>query len=1046
MRSGGCTVQQTLTTEAASVLKHSLSLARRRGHAQVTPLHVAATLLMSSRASILRRACIKSQNTSSPPNSHITPSPSPSLHHHPHITPTPPPLHCRALELCFNVALNRLPTTPAPLLHGQPSLSNALIAALKRAQAHQRRGCIENQQTQTQQQCQQQNPPLLAIKVELEQLILSILDDPSVSRVMREAGFSSTAVKTNLEDFASTSAPRVFFTGSGGGVYSSPSSPNSDHHYNHHPLHHHLHHQNPNFWQTHFLNHSPDQNPSPKSDNSLKKDVTLVMEVLLGKKSRKNTVIVGDSLSITEGVVLELMGKVEKGDVPNELRCAHFIKFQFSSLPLRFMKREEVEMNLADLRRKVESLLSTGDGVIIYAGDLKWTVDESAIGGIGYSPVDHLVVEIGRLIVQYNVTNKVWLIGTSNYQTFMKTKMKMPSLEVQWSLQAVSLPSSGLGLSLNANTNNSEHEARANMSNKTSEESVDRKPLLSTKDDGDDDDVVVMSCCGECNSNYEKEAAAATRTSSVLPFWLHPSTHSSTIDHKDNLVELKKKWNRLCQSLHQRRHNPNKNYINSSTLISNDNQGFVAKSYSYSSSSYPFWANNQIKSNSSISFGDTLKPQNGGGERSYPRFRRQQSCNIDLSFSNTNRHKTDQEPNLDCLKSREDDKEVKITLGLGNSVTNLSKQQDVYKCLQENVPWHSEKMQGIVEFLMSCSSLKGVKKDSWILIEGNDFVGKRRLAMAIENAMFGSKDSLLRVNMRDMVHNLENLERVLKDQENVVVLVEDADFGDGNVLKSLSEGFEKGKFGDCGQVMFLLSKGCDHLDDDKRRRIAPARMKLVVNEINFTCETDQKRKPKWDFDELSKNKVPRIEEDEIKKDLSRQSSSNTLDLNIKAEVQEEENENNVLEFSPNSSDLTREMDGSPRNPPPGFLESVKMRVVFDLSPARDSLMRESFMFKMKGVFEGVFGSRDFDLKVEDMVLDEVLYGCGVYLNGLFEKWLKEVFQTSLEAVKNGGKGVKSLRVCLVIDEKEGGGVGIEEKDEGFMGTNLPNSIKICYIM
>ena len=125
MRAGACTVLQTLTSEAASVLKHSLTLARRRGHAQVTPLHVAATLL-SSRASLLRRACLKSQ-----PHHQV------SYH-----------LQCRALELCFNVALNRLPTTPSPLLHGQPSLSNALIAALKRAQAHQRRGCIEQQQQQ----------------------------------------------------------------------------------------------------------------------------------------------------------------------------------------------------------------------------------------------------------------------------------------------------------------------------------------------------------------------------------------------------------------------------------------------------------------------------------------------------------------------------------------------------------------------------------------------------------------------------------------------------------------------------------------------------------------------------------------------------------------------------------------------------------------------------------------------------------------------------------------------------------------------------------
>ncbi|KAI3814740.1 hypothetical protein L1987_14384 [Smallanthus sonchifolius] len=962
MRSGVCTVQQTLSTEAASVLKHSLSLARRRGHAQVTSLHVAATLLMSSRATILRRACIKSQNNSSSSSSHIAP---PLHHQNPHITPTPQPLHSRALELCFNVALNRLPTTPGPLFHGQPSLSNALIAALKRAQAHQRR-----------------------------------------------EDYSSTSL---------TSAPRVFISSSGGGVYSSPSSPNSDH-------------QNPNFWQTHFLNHSHDQNPSPESYHSLKKDVTLVMEVLLGKKSRKNAVIVGDSLSITEGVVIELMGKVERGDVPNELRCVHFIKFQFSSVPLRFMKREEVEMNLADLRRKVESLLSTGGGVIIYAGDLKWTEDEREIGGergvTGYSPVDHLVVEIGMLISQYNVTNRVWLIGTANYQTMMKLKMKQPSLEIQWTLQAVSVPSAGLGLSLNATTT-SGHESK-----KTCEEMVDRKPLLSTKEGGDDD-MVVMSCCRECNSNYEKEAAAAAtttnQTTTILPFWLRSSTHSSTLQ-KEHLVELRRRWNRLCQSLHQGRHNLNKNYINSTSLISNDNQGLDAKSYSYSSSHYPLWPNNSnhIKTNSSISFGDTLKPQNGGRERTYPRFRRQQSCHID------------QEPNLDCLKTRHDDQEVKITLGLGNPVSYLSKRQDVYKCLQENVPCHLEKMHSIVELLTSSLLSEAIKKDSWLLIEGNDYIGKRKLAMAISKAMFGSSDSLLCFNMRGSIKERENLERVLKDLENVVVMVEDADFGDGNYLKSLSEGFEDGKFGQNGQVIFVLSKG-DHHEDEKRSRISPVQMKLVVSEMSPTTQIDQKRKPNWDSDELTKRKVPRIEEDEIKKDLSIQSSSNnTLDLNIKAKAQGVDNEN-PLELSPNSSDLTLEMDdGSPRNPL-GFLEMVKTRLVFNRSPARDSLMRDSFLFKMKGIFEVVFGSIEFYLEVEEMVLDEVLFGCGVYLNDLFEKWLKEVFQTCLETVKNGGKGVKSLRVCLVIDEK-GGGVGIEDKDEGFMGTNLPNKFKICFSM
>ena len=53
-----------------------------------------------------------------------------------------PSLHCRAFKLCFNTSLNRLPTNANPLFQNQPSFSNALVAALKRTQARQRRGCV----------------------------------------------------------------------------------------------------------------------------------------------------------------------------------------------------------------------------------------------------------------------------------------------------------------------------------------------------------------------------------------------------------------------------------------------------------------------------------------------------------------------------------------------------------------------------------------------------------------------------------------------------------------------------------------------------------------------------------------------------------------------------------------------------------------------------------------------------------------------------------------------------------------------------------------
>ncbi|GJW00390.1 protein SMAX1-LIKE 4 [Tanacetum coccineum] len=50
---------------------------------------------------------------------------------------------------------------------------------------------------------------------------------------------------------------------------------------------------------------------------------------------------------------------------------------------------------------------------------------------------------------------------------------------------------------------------------------------------------------------------STTKPSTVLPFWLHPFAPSSNY-HKENLIEMHGKWNKLCQSLHRGRHNVNK--------------------------------------------------------------------------------------------------------------------------------------------------------------------------------------------------------------------------------------------------------------------------------------------------------------------------------------------------------------------------------------------------------------------------------------------------------------------------------------------------------
>lgn len=396
MRAGGCTVQQALTVEAATVVKQALALARRRGHAQVTPLHVANTMLSTSNG-LLRTACLQS-------------------HSH--------PLQCKALELCFNVALNRLPASSSgPMLgaHPQhPTISNALVAAFKRAQAHQRRGSIETQQQ-----------PLLAVKVELEQLIISILDDPSVSRVMREAGFSSTQVKSNVEQAVSlelcsqSQAP--------------PPRNKSKENNNVLVL------SKPCLTDGGATKTSKPSTPDPAKDE----DVVCVLESLVTRR-RKSVVIVGECLSSLEGVVGGMMEKVDKGDVVEGLKEVKFISVSLNTFGN--LHREEVEQKIGELTRLVRSLVAKG--VVLYLGDLKWILDYRASSGDQqgrnyYCPVEHMIMELGRLIYGIGENGRLWLMGIATFQTYMRCRSGQHSLETLWGLHPITLPAGSLDLSLN---------------------------------------------------------------------------------------------------------------------------------------------------------------------------------------------------------------------------------------------------------------------------------------------------------------------------------------------------------------------------------------------------------------------------------------------------------------------------------------------------------------------------------------------------------------------------------------------------------------------
>ncbi|KAG0478283.1 hypothetical protein HPP92_013002 [Vanilla planifolia] len=384
MRTTLSTIQQTLTAEAAGMLRHAVQEAARRQHAQTTPLHVAAALL-ASPSGLLCQACIRSH-----PNS-------------------AQPLQCRALELCFSVALDRLPISSSPikgkLCVSEPSVSNALKAALKRAQASQRRRWSKHQQQ-----------PLVAVKVELDLLVISILDDPSVGRVMREASFSSAAVRATIEQYLTTSATSSSSITSASQIAIRSAS---------------------SFPSTAFGSINALQCPELHSRLD---DVMCVLDILAHGRKR-NTILVGDSNP--KPILQEVIRRIKSGadhSTPPQLRVAEVISFE-KELAIEWF---QIQDRIREMRALIESRIGEVC-FVIDLGDIKWLVEGSADAkqdqeaDVVSQTSRAAVVEMTRLLRRFREgdVRHMWLVGTANSATYLRCQVYHPSMENDWDLQAV---------------------------------------------------------------------------------------------------------------------------------------------------------------------------------------------------------------------------------------------------------------------------------------------------------------------------------------------------------------------------------------------------------------------------------------------------------------------------------------------------------------------------------------------------------------------------------------------------------------------------------
>ncbi|KAF3452846.1 hypothetical protein FNV43_RR03279 [Rhamnella rubrinervis] len=1046
MRAGLNTIQQTLTPEAASVLNHSIAEAGRRNHGQTTPLHVAATLL-ASPSGFLRQACIKSH----PNSSH--------------------PLQCRALELCFSVALERLPTAQNMSPGMEPPISNALMAALKRAQAHQRRGCPEQQQQ-----------PLLAVKVELEQLIISILDDPSVSRVMREASFSSPAVKATIEQSLNSSAAASAAAAANSspiGLGFRPTAPTRNLYLN------------PRLQQ---------QGSAAQSGQQRGEEVKRVLDILSRTKKR-NPVLVGDSEP--EAVIKELLRRIENKELgEGSLQNVRVVSLEKDLCT----DRTQILGKVNELGALVETRIanSSGGGVILDMGDLKWLVEQPvSFGGVpGSGTVQQQVVseagraavaEVGKLLVRFSEggagTGRLWLTGTATCETYLRCQVYHPSMESDWDLQAVPIATRAPlpGLFPRIGTNGILSSSVESLSPLKGFPTAIPPPRRVSENL---DPSRRTSCCPQCMQNYEKELAnfvakESEKSSSdvkpeaarpQLPQWLQNAkpcdgdvksldqtqTKDQELILKQKTLDLQKKWSESCFNLHPGFHQ----HILSSERVAPTalsvtglyNPNFLGRQ--------PF----QPKLHPNKNLGETLQlninplPSQSSERAVSPSG---SPVRTDLVLGQTKvleatpeqTHKERVKDFMGCISSEPQNKLPEILQSDDKNLCQLDPDsfKKLLKGLMEKVWWQREAATSVAATMTQCKLGNGKRRgagskgDMWLLFMGPDRVGKKKMASALSEQVSGSNPVMISLGSRrgdaesDMSFRgktvLDRIAEAVRRNPFSVIMLEDINEADLLVRCNIKRAMERGRLADShgreislGNVIFILtadwlpenlkylSNGTS-FDEKKLVSIARGGWQLRLS----LCEKTAKRRANWLHDDHNERSAkPRKETN----------SSLAFDLNEAADTEDDK-----ADGSNNSSDLTMEHEEEHGLNRPSLTASSVLRELLDtvddavvFKPVDFQPIRSNITSSITKRFNNIIGC-SVSLEVEENAVEKILSGIWLGRTGL-EEWTEKVMVPSFHQLKSYLPGAPSSELMVVRLESDG------DSDNRRYGDWLPGNIKV----
>ncbi|KAG2669955.1 hypothetical protein I3760_14G060800 [Carya illinoinensis] len=803
--------RQCLTEEAARALEDAVAVARRRSHAQTTSLH-AVSALLALPSSTLREACARTRTGAYSPR-----------------------LQFRALELSVGVSLDRLPSSSKAL--DEPPVSNSLMAAIKRSQANQRRHPESFHLHHQIVHGQQQTTSLL--KVELKHFILSILDDPIVSRVLGEAGFRSCDLKLAIihppvSRFSRTRFPPV------------------------------------------FLCNLTDSDPGRRSfslEVSGDENSKRIGQVLL-KKSGKNPLLVGVCANDALRSFTECINKGKESALPSELAglCVINAEKEISGFVNGVVSEDKMGSKFKELGNAVEQ--SSGPGIIVNFGDLKELIEDGASG----DAVGFVVSQLTRLLVLN--CEKLWLMGAAGtYETYLKLLGRFPSIEKDWDLHPLPITSMPLKSGLMGSF--------VPFGGFFSTTSDFQRPFSRINQS--------FTRCKLCTENYEQEAAVVRKGGSTISVvdqcseivpWLRMAELDTgkrvdVAKAKDdpatlngNILGLQKKWNDICQRLHQAQ--PKLDISRASSQVPST-QGFhYAANGKEGSSKDSSTSENQYASPSPCMPTELQKVFPLEQNIQLPVASEAESCNF--KFSTYSIPHKNLPPNCTSSSSVTS---VTTDLGLGTLYASRSSEPDspelsahkeclqhisgsistrvdavrestlhqiaysssssgpnmggrsdlrdfklLWRFLGDKVCWQDDAICSISKAISRCRSGNGrhcgssLRGDIWLTFLGPDKVGKKRIASALAEIAFGTRESLISVDLgfQEWVHKpnsifeqqelecsdtefrgktiVDYIAGELRKKPHSVVFLQNVDKANNLVQRSLSQAIRLGKFAD----------------------------------------------------------------------------------------------------------------------------------------------------------------------------------------------------------------------------------------------------------